>query len=280
MIRTILLVLFIISTGFAQTQIVNSSSYSATLPTTCPTTQPVPKLDWPMKIAGFSVEHRPIEYAIIGSGKDTLLIFAGIHGDEKSGVELIVQLGNYLQQDPSFLKGKTLILLPLANPDGYFHNCRENCRKVDLNRNFDTSNRRKKKWSGKQALSEPEAQAVKKIIETYHPTRIVSIHQIVKLKGPITRGLIDYNGPAEILACRMSECCPLMIKKWGARPGSLGSYAGEELKIPIVTLEMHKDSIKQDADQLWKTYGKALLAAILYPELLSEKLSVSSEVRD
>jgi protein MpaA len=131
-------------------------------------------------------------------------------------------------------------------------------------------------------MSEPEAQTLKMVIDAQHPARIVSIHQIVKLKGPITRGLIDYNGPAEILACRMSECCPLAVKKWGARPGSFGSYAGEEHRIPTITFELHKDAIRESADQLWKTYGRALLAAIAYPDRLLEKNNIlpTSPIRE
>jgi protein MpaA len=250
------------------------------------TTQAAPKLNVPMKTLGSSVENRPIEYALLGDGPDVLLIFAGIHGDEKAGVELVVRLGNYLLQNPSFLRGKTLILLPIANPDGYGLNQRENAHDVDLNRNFDTANRREKTKNGKiihsgpSALSEPECLALKSLIETRRPRRIVSLHQIVKLKGYITRGLIDYNGPAEILACRMSENCPLMVKKWGARPGSFGSFAGEESNIPTITMELPKNAADKNADDLWNAFGRALLAAIVFPDKLPDKISPLSEGGD
>ena len=56
------------------------------------------------------------------------------------------------------------------------------------------------------------------------------------------------------------------VKKLGARPGSLGSYAGVDLGIPIITFEMLQNDSGLDSDTLWQRYGKALVAAIVYPE--------------
>ena len=64
----------------------------------------------------------------------------------------------------------------------------------------------------------------------------------------------------------MAEYCDLPIRKLGARPGSLGSYAGETLGIPIVTFEMLQSDAGLSGERLWRRYGKALLAAIVYPQ--------------
>jgi protein MpaA len=58
----------------------------------------------------------------------------------------------------------------------------------------------------------------------------------------------------------------LPVKKLGAKPGSLGSYAGVDLGIPVITFEMRQNDSKLDSETLWRRYGKALVAAIVYPD--------------
>ena len=69
-----------------------------------------------------------------------------------------------------------------------------------------------------------------------------------------------------MLAERMGQYCALPVKKLGARPGSLGSYAGVTLGIPIITFEMTQADSELNTEALWQKYGKALLAAITFPE--------------
>jgi protein MpaA len=146
----------------------------------------------------------------------------------------------------------------VANPDGLANNTRYNAKGVDLNRNFEAANRFNSKQTGLVALSEPEARVIRQLIQQYNPDRIVSIHQ------PLS--CIDYDGPARMLADRMGQYCPLPVKKVGARPGSLGSYAGVTLGLPIITFEMTQADSKLDSAALWRKYGRALLAAIVYPD--------------
>jgi len=60
----------------------------------------------------------------------------------------------------------------------------------------------------------------------------------------------------------------LPVKKLGAKPGSLGSYAGVDMGVPIITFELRRDDSKLDSETLWKRYGKALIAAIIYPDMV------------
>jgi len=136
------------------------------------------------RVAGRSVEGRPIMVQILGHGPDTTLIMG----------------------------------------------TRENVHGIDLNRNFRASNRLNNETNGLKPLSEPESRAIEAVIRQYHPDRIVSIHQPLNC--------IDYDGPAQALAARMAQYCDLRVKKLGARPGSLGSYTGEELRIPTITVEL------------------------------------------
>jgi len=210
-------------------------------------------------IIGSSVRNSPIMTQVFGQGPDVVLIMATIHGNEPAGTPLVRRLAKNLNNNLQLLNGRTIILLPLANPDGYAANTRQNARGVDLNRNFAAANRLNSPATGNYALSEPESRVIKQLITQYTPNRIVSIHQ------PLA--CIDYDGPARAIADRMAQYCDLPVRKLGARPGSLGSYAGLTLGIPIVTFEMRHSDSRLSPQSLWRKYGKALLAAITYPSL-------------
>jgi protein MpaA len=209
-------------------------------------------------LIGRSVQGRPIFAEIVGRGTDTALIMGAIHGDEPAAGALVSVLADRLRADPLLLEGRRVLLLPVANPDGLAGRTRENARGIDLNRNFATSNRVDNGTNGFRPLTEPESQALQSVIREYAPSRIVSVHQPLNC--------IDYDGPGEAIAARMAQNCDLPVKKVGARPGSLGSYTGETLKIPTVTLELPPEASKMSDEVLWQKYGKALLAAVLYPE--------------
>jgi protein MpaA len=63
----------------------------------------------------------------------------------------------------------------------------------------------------------------------------------------------------------MAEYCDLPVKKLGAKPGSLGSYAGLTLGIPIITLELQQTDSQLAPEPLWRKYANTILAAITYP---------------
>ena len=218
---------------------------------------PAPAIPTQYRIAGTSVQGRPIMYTVLGQGPDVTLILAAIHGNESAGTSLVRRLAEHLKQNQHILGGRTVVILPVANPDGAAYNTRYNANKVDLNRNFATANRINNAEFGRTALSEPETTAIYQLIRQYNPDRIVSIHQ--------SQSCIDYDGPGYALASRMSQYCNLPIKKLGAKPGSLGSYAGLTLGIPIITLELSQSDSGASSDSLWQRYGKALLAAVTYP---------------
>ena len=214
-------------------------------------------------IVGKSVENRPIECLVLGQSQDVAFILATIHGDEPAGTPLVQRLIEYLQQHPHLLLGRKVVMVPIANPDGMAHNSRCNARGIDLNRNFLTANRINNARFGHTALSEPEARTIERLITRYAPDRIVSIHQ------PFA--CIDYDGPGQALASRMAEHCDLPVRKLGGSPGSLGSYAGITLGIPIITFELPENADKLDSQTLWEKYGTALVAAIIYPEIVGSK---------
>jgi protein MpaA len=213
------------------------------------------------RIIGTSVRGRPLLCTVLGEGQDVAFILATIHGDESAGTSLVRGLAEHLQQNQELLRGRKVLLLPIANPDGMAMRTRSNAHGVDLNRNFRTANRIDSPEFGLRALSEPEAQAIEGVIREYAPARIVSIHQ----RAYDNPACIDYDGPASLLASRMAQYCDLPVQKLGAKPGSLGSYAGLTLAIPIITFELPSDADRLSQQALWERYGNALIAAVVYP---------------
>lgn len=204
---------------------------------------------------GRSVEGREIRSIEIGVGPRTLLVIATIHGDEAAGTPLVDRWAEALIDDPLRLRGVTVVLVPDLNPDGRIAGRRGNMSGVDLNRNFEARNRVAWSGSGPRAESEPESRALARLLERVRPDAIVSIHQPLDC--------VDWDGPPEtaVLAEAMSNASGLRVRRLGARPGSLGSWAGVDLGIPTVTFELPRDA-GRDEDADYAAYAPALDAAL------------------
>ncbi|MEZ5980147.1 MAG: M14 family zinc carboxypeptidase [Planctomycetota bacterium] len=205
-------------------------------------------------VAGTSVEGRPIEYLAVGPGPEVVLVVATIHGDEPAGTPLLARLETEYTLDPDLLRGVRLVLVPLANPDGYAAGTRTNVRGVDLNRNFPSKNFTGTASRGTAPLSEPESLALFDLVERFEPDRIASFHQ------PLA--CIDWDGPAEDWARALATTCDLPVKKLGGRPGSFGSWTGIDLGIPIVTIELPASSHRRSPESLWADYGELVIAIV------------------
>jgi protein MpaA len=205
-------------------------------------------------VIGRSVHDKPIECRVLGDGMQTVLLIGTIHGDESAGTALLEQMCAHLGHQPELLNDRRIVVVPVMNPDGLAARTRRNARGVDLNRNFPSENWRRTRRSGARPLSEPESRAVLEVIERYPPHLAVSIHQ------PLS--CVDYDGPARELAESMARSGGLPVRKLGARPGSLGSYLGKTLGIPIITLELPSGAEQLSGDALWSRYGPMLLVAI------------------
>ncbi|QDV72893.1 DUF2817 domain-containing protein [Botrimarina mediterranea] len=207
---------------------------------------------------GQSVEGRPLTARVHGpeDAPETLLIVASIHGTEPAGTPLVERLEAWMKGHPKEWGGKRIVIVPVANPDGYAKRERFNVHGVDLNRNFPADNRTEHTTHGDAPLSEPESRALMRALRTYNPSRVVSLHQPIDC--------IDYDGPGEALAQAMSDAIDgrLPVKKLGGRPGSMGSYVGETLGKPIITVEFPRYAEKRSTDELWDDYGAALVAFI------------------
>jgi predicted deacylase len=92
--------------------------------------------------AGQSVRGREVEYSVHGQGDLTVMLLAGIHGDEECGTPRLLRLHAELTRvaEAELLMGRTLVIVPRVNPDGLLAEQRHNANGVDLNRNFQSDN--------------------------------------------------------------------------------------------------------------------------------------------
>jgi protein MpaA len=209
------------------------------------------------QVGGHSVQGRPLVYADLGNpnSTNTTLILAMVHGDEVTPLYLALKLLSWVRENEKSLGDFRIVIAPLVNPDSFFKEPRSrvNANGVDVNRNFPTSDwekRAKQAWKsrfrsnprrfpGHTPDSEPETLYQRTLISTVRPIKILSVH------APLN--FMDYDGPSQLSLAQfpkdyVQEC--IKLKKslkatpGGFFPGSLGNYAGQELGIPTLTLEL------------------------------------------
>lgn len=222
-----------------------------------------------LKTSAFeSINGRPLvhkEFLPLNGFKDHLpqgkiLFISGIHGDEYTAISIGYLWMRLLQQHADYTRHHWLFL-PLANPDGLFDfqpAIRMNANQVDLNRNFPSSDWEEKslrfwkqhyrkdprRFPGNHPATEPETKWMLHMIERFQPDAIISVH------APY--GLLDYDGPEHAQPDQVGN---LKLKSLGTFPGSLGRYAGEDLNIPVMTVELkssRKMPRRSDVYSMWQ----------------------------
>lgn len=220
---------------------------------------------------GRSVYDQPIKYAEFGHGEDVMLFFSCFHGSESSTPRFGFEFANLLNENPTLVQSdKKVIVVPLLNPDGFDMDTRRNANNTDLNRNYPTKNwgqqptarrsdgRRRVVYFGEAPASEPETQTVLKLMAMFDPDKIISVHQPLDCNNP--------DGPAGLgMAKLMGEYNGYELKEYIGfpTPGSYGTYAGKELEIPMVTLELPPgDPYTPEFDEMWDENWEALVAVV------------------
>lgn len=184
------------------------------------------------------------------NGQKTILVIGCMHGDEPQGKYIIEEFLDKISLDE--LKNK-LLFIPVLNEFGYENNTRQNINGVDLNRNFPTKNWEKTEkneyYGGETPASEEETQFLIDIINEHKPDAILTLHAPYEI--------VNYDGDARVLAEKISELSGYPVQKeiGYPTPGSFGTYAGIELNIPTITLEV---SETEDIEKVFEKVEKVL----------------------
>lgn len=188
-----------------------------------------------------------------GPSRGRVLLLGGIHGDEYSSVSIVFRWLEALVDDGT-RDDLHWRMIPLLNPDGLLRrrSQRMNDRGVDLNRNFPTDNwdedatdywvrrtgRNPRRYPGPEPLSEPESRYLYAQIQNYAPDLIVAVHAPLEV--------VDFDGPSD----PPERLGSLYLHRMGTYPGSLGRYGGEQLGLPVVTIELSSAGIMPPASEV------------------------------
>lgn len=117
---------------------------------------------------GRSVEGRPIHLLTVGSGPRRLLLWSQMHGDEPSATPALFDVVDFLlsSRDPeaeAVLKGTTLLIVPMLNPDGAERYARRNGQAIDVNRDA-------------LQLASPEGTLLKALRDRFQPELGFNLH--------------------------------------------------------------------------------------------------------
>jgi protein MpaA len=127
-------------------------------------------------VIGHSAQGREIRATRVGEegARVNVLVVGDVHGNEPAGEAIVARLRR------TKLAGVTLWLVRTGNPDGRAAGTRQNARGVDLNRNFPWRWRpgaRGTYFPGARAGSEPETQALMRLVKRVRPQLAIYYHQ-------------------------------------------------------------------------------------------------------
>ena len=225
------------------------------------------------KTGAYSVKGSPIIVKNIHTGSETdevidtphrrVLIIGGFHGDEYSTVSIIFKWITLLNQ--YYTGSYDWQISPLLNPDGLLQRSsrRTNANGVDLDKNFPVSaneesaiqyweentNSDPEYFPGKYALSEPESRWLAEEIDQYQPDAIITIHA--------PHNSLDYKQSEYEQSKNAAQYQQSIV----TYPGSFNQYAGIEIKVPILTVELAYADImptNTEINEIWKNLLKWL----------------------
>jgi protein MpaA len=168
------------------------------------------------QLVGRSVQGRAIRARVVGdpAAPVRVLVVGCVHGDECAGLAILRRLRAATPPE-----GVALWLVDLANPDGTAANTRGNARGVDLNRNFPYRWRplpRGTYYSGRRALSEPEARALHRFLSRLQPAISIWYHQHADL--------VDESGGDVAIERRYARLVGMRFVRFDRPPGSITSW--------------------------------------------------------
>lgn len=141
---------------------------------------------------GASVKGRGIGGYSFGSGPSKILFAGTLHGNEKSAANTLNSFIADLEANADRIPAhRTIIVIPVVNPDGYAANTRTNANNVDLNRNFAANSWKQSvtmpggsvnpNGGGPAPHSEPESRALANYVSSVRPRLVMSYHAVAPL---------------------------------------------------------------------------------------------------
>lgn len=188
-----------------------------------------------------------------------IILIGGVHGDEPEGVILAQETLKWLKQTQNEIsiaeKLLPWIVIPCLNPDGYNMHERTNGNGVDLNRNYPSRDwspdAKKPRYNpGPRPASEPEIQALVKLIQEVSPQLIIHCHS--------WQPCIVYAGEGALPAARaLGEASGYEVRDdiGYPTPGSLSRYGWHDNKIPIICIEEQEHS---PLPQVWPHFAEGI----------------------
>ena len=88
------------------------------------------------EIIGYSSEERPILNTTLGTGSRSICMWAGMHGNETTGIFMLLSLIDLHTRNKIDLSDYSIHIIPIINPDAYVRFTRRNGLSIDLNRDF------------------------------------------------------------------------------------------------------------------------------------------------
>ena len=145
-----------------------------------------------------SVEGYPVHVIRLQSNASSvrsILITAGVHGDEPAGIEAVI---GFLERDNTdLLQHFRFCAIPCVNPTGYVDNSRENRLGIDINRSFEKDNI-------------PEVQIVKQVIRGRQFDFFVDFHEDWEAGGfYLYEGRRDGHGMGEEIIRAVKSIGPI-----------------------------------------------------------------------
>ena len=189
-------------------------------------------------------------------------VIGAIHGSERSSGLLAAELANYLIDHQSDIpQGTRVIVIPIANPDGYQRNLRANTRNIDLNRNFATTDWTRytrgpqgRAYGGRAPFSEKETSALKAFMERERPNVVIALHARGNLINP------ELHDPSKELAKRLADQTGYRyLEVWGSYPttGTMTLWTVERFGAASITWELNSYTNPD-----WSRNRDALLSAL------------------
>ena len=151
-----------------------------------------------VSVIGKSVCEENIYSITIGSGKKKVLMWSQMHGNESTTTKAIFDLLNVLsnksQISDGILKGCTIKIIPILNPDGAKAYTRLNANQIDLNRDA-------------QNLAQPESVVLNKCFHSFKPDFCFNLHgqRTIFSAGKINKpATVSFLAPAQDENCTVT----------------------------------------------------------------------------